>query len=174
MDDLLSGEDHRSTTAEATGLQPAMNARGFGVSNGVITILALISGFVATHTPKVGVVGALLSLLITDPLGDSYSIYISMRDRDEREARETFFDTWKYQVAVQALFLVVVLLSSSVLTALGISCVLGTALILYDLTQRLPSSLQVLREYAAMLAIIVFTFVVDSGVYRVIDHANGK
>ena len=161
-----------STSPEANGRMPAMNARGFGISNGVITILALLSGFVATCTPKVGVVGALLSLFITDPLGDSYSIYVSMRDRDEDEARQTFFDTWKYQLMVQALFLVVVLFSSSVRTALCISCFLGTALIMYDLTQRLPNALQVLREYAAMVAIVVFTFAVDSGAYRVIDHAK--
>ena len=103
MPPLLS-EKHDANDGDA----PALNARGFGISNGVITIVALIAGFVATHASKVSVVGALLSLLITDPLGDSYSIYISMRDRDKREARETFFSTWKYQVVVQGLFLLIV------------------------------------------------------------------
>lgn len=149
---------------------PALNARGFGISNGVITILALIAGFVATSTPKVGVVGALLSLLITDPLGDSYSIYIAMRDRDEDEARHTFRWTWLYQVLVQTLFLVVVLSAPSLPIALGIACVLGTGLIFYDLIQRLPSATLVLREYAAMVAIVVFTFAVDSAAV----HVMGK
>ena len=149
---------------------PALNARGFGISNGVITILALIAGFVATGTPKVGVVGALLSLLITDPLGDSYSIYIAMRDRDEDEALHTFRSTWLYQVLVQTLFLVVVLCAPTLPTALGIASVLGTGLIFYDLMQRLPSATLVLREYAAMVAIVTFTFAVDSGVMRVMKE----
>lgn len=144
----------------------ALDPRGFGISNGVITIVALIAGFVATHTPKMGVIGALLSLLITDPLGDSYSIFIAMRDRDEAQARETFFGTWKYQVIVQVIFLAIVVFTPTLPFALTLSCVVGTALVLYDLTQRLPSATMVLREYAAIFVIVVFTFGVDAGAYR--------
>lgn len=146
-----------------------LNARGFGISNGVITIVALIAGFYATHTPKIGIIGALLSLLITDPLGDSYSIYIAMRDRNERVARATFFGTWKYQVIVQALFLTIVFCTSTTATALVVSSICGTLLIFYDLTQRLPSATLVLREYAAMVVLIVFTFAVDAGAYRLLN-----
>ena len=152
----------------------ALNARGFGISNGVITIVALIAGFYATHTPKIGILGALLSLLITDPLGDSYSIYIAMRDSDERAARSTFFGTWKYQVIVQGLFLAIVFFTSTTATALTVSCICGTLLILYDLTQRLPSAAHILREYAAMVTLITFTFVVDTGAYRLLDGHGVK
>ena len=41
-----------------------MNSEGFGISNGVSTIIALLAGFVAADVSKVPVISAMLSLLL--------------------------------------------------------------------------------------------------------------
>ena len=91
-----------------------INSEGFGISNGVATILALLAGFHATQTSKLSVIGALLSLLLTDPINDSYSIYISMKHNDPDEAYKKFKGTFISQVGVQAIFLLVVFLSKTI------------------------------------------------------------
>ena len=53
----------------------------FGITNGIITMLALITGLYATKVPKVGIIGAILSLLIVDPLSDGYSIYAAEKKK---------------------------------------------------------------------------------------------
>ena len=78
-----------------------MNSEGFGISNGVSTIIALLAGFVAADVSKVPVISAMLSLLLTDPLNDSYSIYISMKDSDKDEAFRKFMGTFKTQLIIQ-------------------------------------------------------------------------
>ena len=83
-----------------------MDPRGFGLSNGVITIIALLAGFTAANTDKISIICALVSLLITDPLSDSYSIYVSS---DDNNRLEIFTKTWGYQVLVQAIFLLIVI-----------------------------------------------------------------
>ena len=40
-----------------------LSSEGFGISNGVSTILALLAGFYATKTTKLSVIGALLSFI---------------------------------------------------------------------------------------------------------------
>ena len=67
-----------------------INSEGFGISNGVSTILALLAGFYATKTPKFTAVGALLSLLLTDPINDSFSIYVSMKHNNSEIAYNKF------------------------------------------------------------------------------------
>ena len=83
-----------------------LSSEGFGISNGVSTILALLAGFHATRTPKFSVIGALLSLLLTDPINDSYSIYISMKHNNPVEAYKNFKGTFISQLGVQGIFLV--------------------------------------------------------------------
>ena len=61
-----------------------------------------------TNNHKLSAIGALLSLLLTDPINDSYSIYISMKHNDPDEAYKKFKGTVITQVGVQAVFLIVV------------------------------------------------------------------
>ena len=51
----------------------------FGFTNGIITMLSLITGLYATNVNRVGIIGAILALLITDPLSDAYSMYNSQK-----------------------------------------------------------------------------------------------
>jgi hypothetical protein len=80
------------------------NSRSFGISNGVITILAILAGFIATKASKIIILGTLLALLITDPLVDSYSVYVSMKEHDEKLALKKFQESLIFQVLVQVGF----------------------------------------------------------------------
>jgi hypothetical protein len=47
----------------------------FGTTNGIITMLSLLTGLRATKVNKVGIIGAILAMIIADPLSDAYSMY---------------------------------------------------------------------------------------------------
>jgi hypothetical protein len=149
-----------------------MDAQGFGISNGVITILALLAGFCATHTPKIGVIGALFSLLLTDPIGDSYSIYISMKHSNPDSAKTKLWQTWMYQSLVQLTFLVIVILSPTLKMAFVLCSMVGVALISYDFSRRLRSNREIFMEGGVMVMLILFTFSIDSMVYRYMHTSN--
>jgi len=143
-----------------------INSEGFGISNGVATILALLAGFHATKTTKLSAIGALLSLLLTDPINDSYSIYISMKHNDPDEAYKKFKGTFLSQVSVQAIFLVVLYLSKSVYQAFLISSVLGISLLIYDYNKRLKKKEEVFVELSKILGLILLTFIINTLFYR--------
>lgn len=143
-----------------------INTEGFGISNGVSTILALLAGFHATRTSKLSVIGALLSLLLTDPLNDSYSIYISMKHNNPEEAYKKFKGTFLAQIGVQIIFLIVVLLSSSIYQSFLISSLVGTSLLLYDYNKRFKNKTEVTKELFKMIALILLTFAVNTLFYK--------
>lgn len=143
-----------------------INTEGFGISNGVSTILALLAGFHATRTSKLSVIGALLSLLLTDPLNDSYSIYISMKHNNPEEAYKKFKGTFLAQIGVQAVFLLVVFLSPTIYISFMISSLVGTGLLLYDYNKRFKNKTEVTKELLKMFALILLTFTVNTLFYK--------
>lgn len=142
-----------------------MSSEGFGISNGVSTIIALLAGFVAAKVKKTPVIAALLSLLLTDPLSDSYSIYISMKDSDKEEAYNKFIGTFKTQLFMQFIFLVIVVLSPDVKTSFYISCVVGLGLVLYDFNKRLNRN-EIIIELSKIIGIITLVFVVNNYLFK--------
>ena len=143
-----------------------INTEGFGISNGVLTILAILAGFNATRTSKLSVIGALLSLLLTDPLNDSYSIYISMKHNNPEEAYKKFKGTFLAQIGVQIIFLIIVLLSPTIYQSFLISSLVGTSLLLYDYNKRLKNKTEVTKELFKMIALILLTFAVNTLFYK--------
>ena len=143
-----------------------INTEGFGISNGVLTILAILAGFNATRTSKLSVIGALLSLLLTDPLNDSYSIYISMKHNNPEEAYKKFKGTFLAQIGVQIIFLIIVLLSPTIYQSFLISSLVGTGLLLYDYNKRLKNKTEVTKELFKMFALILLTFAVNTLFYK--------
>ena len=79
-----------------------MDPQGFGLSNGVITILALLAGFTAANTDKISIICALVSLLITDPLSDSYSIYVASNEENRFEIHQSVVShgAWDWEIFV--------------------------------------------------------------------------
>ena len=143
-----------------------MNSEGFGISNGVSTIIALLAGFVAADVSKVPVISAMLSLLLTDPLSDSYSIYISMKHNDPEEAYKKFKGTFIAQVGVQAIFLLVVFLSKTVFQAFLISSVIGICLLIYDYNKRFKKKEEVAIELSKIFGLILLTFLINKLLYK--------
>ena len=143
-----------------------INTEGFGISNGVLTILAILAGFNATRTSKLSVIGALLSLLLTDPLNDSYSIYISMKHNNPEEAYKKFKGTFLAQIGVQIIFLIIVLLSPTIYQSFLISSLVGTGLLLYDYNKRFKNKIEVATELSKIFGLILLTFTVNTLFYK--------
>jgi ABC-type microcin C transport system permease subunit YejB len=135
-----------------------MDPQGFGLSNGVITILALLAGFTAANTDKISIICALVSLLITDPLSDSYSIYVAS---DEENRFEIFTQTWIYQVVVQAIFLLIVIFTPKKYM-FKLSCLIGLIIIGFDFFSRITNIIDIFKQLAIMIIIIVFTYYIES------------
>ena len=143
-----------------------INTEGFGISNGVSTILALLAGFHATRTSKLSVIGALLSLLLTDPLNDSYSIYISMKHNNPEEAYKKFKGTFLAQIGVQIIFLIVVFLSRTIYQSFLISSLIGIGLLIYDYNKRFKNKNEILVELTKIFGLILLTFVINTLFYK--------
>nr|QFG74862.1 MAG: hypothetical protein [Megaviridae environmental sample] len=135
-----------------------MDPQGFGLSNGVITILALLAGFTAANTDKISIICALVSLLITDPLSDSYSIYVAS---DEENRFEIFTQTWIYQVVVQAIFLLIVIFTPKKYM-FKLACLIGLIIIGFDFFSRITNIIDIFKQLAIMIIIIVFTYYIES------------
>lgn len=134
-----------------------MDPRGFGLSNGVITIIALLAGFTAANTDKISIICALVSLLITDPLSDSYSIYVSS---DDDNRLEIFTKTWGYQVLVQAIFLLTVIFTPKKYM-FKFACFIGFIIICFDFFTRIPKLSDILTQLFVMIIIIIFTYYIE-------------
>tara|TARA_B100000674_G_C37570305_1_gene791488 strand:- start:227 stop:673 length:447 start_codon:yes stop_codon:yes gene_type:complete len=138
-----------------------INSEGYGISNGTTTVIALLAGFVATNVSKIAVLSALLSLLITDPLIDAYSIYISMKDTNQVEAFNKFKEIYLSQLIIQGIFLIIVFISPTIYMSFIILCVLSFCLIMYDFNKRLKEPKIIFIEFLKIIGLIVFTFVVN-------------
>ena len=68
------------------------SAKGFGISSGISTMMGLLVGFYATNASKMVILSALLSLIISDPISDSYGIYISLVGSNPELANKYFLE----------------------------------------------------------------------------------
>ena len=69
--------------------------------------------------------------------------------------------TFKTQLFIQALFLVIVVLSPSIYLSFIISCVIGLVMVLYDFNKRLKDKKEILIELSKIVGIIILVFVVN-------------
>ena len=83
----------------------------FGVSNGVLTVVAVVASMWVTGTPRRHIATALLALLITDPISDSYSLFEGERSgtKGDTERMYLFRRTLLSKVCVQLVFIAAVL-----------------------------------------------------------------
>lgn len=138
----------------------------FGFTNGIITMLSLITGLYATNVKRVGIIGAILALLITDPLSDAYSLYNSQKLINEETAFDVGKTAFLSQVALQCIFLLVIIFSNSVKQGLIISYILGvTMTILYDRYNK-ASVNDSLKNLSAIAVLVFLTYIVDKNLYK--------
>jgi len=138
----------------------------FGFTNGIITMLSLITGLYATNVKRVGIIGAILALLITDPLSDAYSLYNSQKLINEETAFDVGKTAFLSQVALQCIFLLVIIFSNSLKQGLIISYILGvTMTISYDRYSK-ASVNDSLKNLSAIAVLVFLTYIVDKNVYK--------
>ena len=129
----------------------------FGFTNGIITMLSLITGLYATNVNRVGIIGAILALLITDPLSDAYSMYNSQKLINKDTALDIGKTAFLSQVALQCIFLLVIIFSTTVKQGLFISYILGvTMTISYDRYNK-ASLTETVKNLSAIAVLVFFT-----------------
>lgn len=139
-----------------------LNSESFGISNGVTTIIALLAGFKAANVTNKAIISALISLLLTDPISDSYSLYVSIKDKDDKLAYDIFLKTFISQVIIQAIFLAIVILSKNINQSFYLSSIFGLLLVLYDFSSRLKQPKIIIIELIKMISLILLTFSINN------------
>ena len=141
----------------------------FGFTNGIITILALITGLHATKVNKIGIIGAILALLITDPLCDLYALYTSQKIIDKKTAYSIGFNAFLSQFLLQLLFLMIIIYSDTVEKGVYYCYIVGIILtLLYDKYNNL-----LLKEsfvnVVSILILVLITYYINTYVYKHFD-----
>jgi len=138
-----------------------LNSESFGISNGVTTIIALLAGFKAANVSNKAIISALISLLLTDPISDSYSLYVSIKDKDDKLAYDIFLKTFISQVIIQAIFLAIIIFSKNINQGFYLSVIFGLSLVLYDFSSRLKQPKLIITELIKMISLILLTFSIN-------------
>lgn len=143
-----------------------MFAKTFGLSNGVITILSLISGLYAANVNKVGIIAAILSLIIVDPLSDSYSLYVAKVHDGDKNAFKIGKDSFLSQFIVQVLFLLAILLTPNLKSGLIVCYIIGLIItILYGIKQKVKYK-SIIINIISVILLIILTYGIDRLVYK--------
>tara|TARA_Y100000768_G_scaffold315916_1_gene250921 strand:+ start:197 stop:637 length:441 start_codon:yes stop_codon:yes gene_type:complete len=138
----------------------------FGFTNGIITILALITGLHATKVNKIGIIGAILALLITDPLCDAYALYTSQKIIDKKTAYNIGFNAFLYQFLLQLLFLMIIIYSDTVGKGVYYCYIVGIILtLLYDRYNNLLLKESFLN-LVSILILVLITYYINTYVYK--------
>lgn len=140
----------------------------FGVTNGIITMLALITGMYAGKVEKVGIIAAILAILIADPLSDAYSMYISEKNNNNR--RESAYDVGKEaflsQFILQFVFLMIIVFTPTILSGLAVCYLFGLISILtYAFVQK-STFKEVIVNLSWIISIITITYFSDVLVHK--------
>ena len=138
----------------------------FGYINGVITMLSLISGMYVTHVTKIGIVGAILAMVISDPLLDAYAIFIAQKANKPDISPSVAIKAFITQVGIQAMFLTIVVVSPTVKQGLYASYVAGfIGTCLYGYYKDL-SLIDTVKNLISIAALVCLTIIIDSAVYK--------
>ena len=143
-----------------------MFAKTFGLSNGVITILSLISGLYAANVNKIGIIAAILSLIIVDPMADSYSLYVAKLHDGDKDAFDIGKDSFLSQLLVQIIFLLVIILTPSVKVGLLLCYLIGFIIIVsYGIKQKVKYT-SIITNIIVIILLIFLTYSIDRLVYK--------
>ena len=143
----------------------------FGFTNGIITMLALITGLHATKVNKIGMIGAILALLITDPLCDSYALYTSQKIIDKKNAYTIGRNAFLSQFLLQLLFLIIIIISPSIEKAIYLCYVIGLILtIIYDRYNKINIKESIINLLIIFILVII-TYYINTFVYKYFNHS---
>ena len=142
------------------------NGHTFGVTNGIVTMLSLLIGLYATGVQKVGIIGAIVAMLISDPLADAYAIYNAELQRDSKKAYDAFKKAFSSQALIQLAILIIVVLTPDIKSAVYISVIIGFfTIIAWDFYIQKKHK-DILKNIILVFGIIFITFCIDKQVYK--------
>lgn len=141
-------------------------AEMFGITNGVITILALITGLRATNVDKIGIIGALLAMIIADPLSDAYSIYISEKQKKNLKAYENARDAFIYQASLQLIFLFIIIITKNIDLAIKYCYICGILITIFYGNYRKIEKKEIIKNLIGIFIIVYITYFSDITVYK--------
>ena len=137
----------------------------FGVTNGIITMLSLMTGLRATKVDKVGIIGAILAMIIADPLSDAYSIYYAEKQNNNKNAFNIGKNAFLSQFILQFIFLLIIILCSDVDNAIYYSYIFGILLtISYGFSESI-SYLDISKNLLWIVSLVYITYISDLSVY---------
>lgn len=136
----------------------------FGVTNGAITILALVVGMKAAGASQRAMVSAMIALLISDPISDAYALYnahSSAPYADEVKARWVAFKAFGAQAVLQTALLISVATAPNVRVAVRRCALAGVFLVVgFERFAARPVS-DTARNLLAMCVLVMVTHVIE-------------
>tara|TARA_B110000467_G_scaffold109383_1_gene99723 strand:+ start:98 stop:547 length:450 start_codon:yes stop_codon:yes gene_type:complete len=138
----------------------------FGFINGIIDMLALLVGLFATKVSKVGMIGAIVAMMISNPINDSYSLYISSENEGKSEARQKATHALIMQILTHASFLLIIILSTTTTLAIKISIIYSLIVILAFDKYFNIAVLETIKKIGIILILISITYFADAKVYQ--------
>jgi len=137
----------------------------FGITNGIVTMISLIVGLYSTNVNKIGIIGAIIAMLISDPLADAYAIYNAEHDRDPTNAYKSFLTAFSSQVFMQLIILLIVIISPDTITAVYTSIIIGFITIIGWGIYNKKKYDDIAKNLSIISFIIAITYCIDSCVY---------
>lgn len=143
-----------------------LNGTTFGFINGIITILSLITGLYATRVNKIGIIGAILAMIISDPLCDAYAIYIAQRENNDNVKPNIAINAFLSQVSLQGLFLLIIMAAPTIKSGLYLSYFTGFIATLGYSYYKDISMDDTIKNFIGIIILIGVTFIIDNFVYK--------
>lgn len=149
-----------------------LNGTTFGLVNGIITMLSLLTGLYATKVNKIGIIGAILAMIISDPLCDAYAIYIAQKEDNKDLSPSSAINAFLSQVSLQILFLIIIIIVPNVRYGLYFCYLAGLIItICYSFIKNVTFYDTILN--ITMIAILIMlTFGIDKFVYHFFNKSK--
>lgn len=130
----------------------------FGITNGIITMLALITGLYAVNIKKIGIIAAILSMVIADPLCDAYSLYIAEKSSNRKKAWGIGVNAFLSQFILQFGFLILIILSPTMDIGLILSYIAGITITIGYGLYRSVAWIEILQNLGWIFGLIIVTY----------------
>ena len=137
----------------------------FGITNGIVTMISLIVGLYSTNVNKIGIIGAIIAMLISDPLADAYAIYDAEHERSPQNAYKSFISAFSSQVFMQLIILLIVIISPDTITAIYTSVIIGFITIIGWGIYNKKNYDDIAKNLFIISFIIAITYWIDKSVY---------
>ena len=142
-----------------------LKGHAFGLVNGIIMILSIIVGLYATKVTKIGIIGAIIALIISDPLSGALGIYVAEKEDNPDNAHKVGKDAFLAQTLLQVGFLLIIILCPTVTMGVVCSIIVGILIVIvYGIHKNLKAK-KTIVNLLVILALIIVTYASDRGAY---------